>query len=88
MRIGISMSIAVSFEKRVSKATLATAMDPGTNKMIKSTFTQAGSPSKHFLKLFIEMLALPSNDPSSVTRPAGRTDCKPWRHAGFAAAHC
>jgi hypothetical protein len=27
------------------------------------------------------------NDKSSATRPAGRVDCKPWRHAGFAAAH-
>jgi len=29
----------------------------------------------------------PDNDPSSATRPAGRNDCKPRRHAGFAAAH-
>jgi hypothetical protein len=27
------------------------------------------------------------NDPSSATRPTGRYDCKPRRHAGFAAAH-
>jgi len=27
------------------------------------------------------------NDPSSATRPSGRVDCKPWHHAGFAAAH-
>jgi hypothetical protein len=27
------------------------------------------------------------NDPSSATRHSGRNDCKPRRHAGFAAAH-
>ena len=27
------------------------------------------------------------NDPSSATRHTRRADCKPWRHAGFAAAH-
>ncbi len=27
------------------------------------------------------------NDPSSATRRTGRVDCKPRRHAGFAAAH-
>jgi len=27
------------------------------------------------------------NDPSSATRLAGRVNCKPRRHAGFAAAH-
>ena len=30
---------------------------------------------------------LTPNDPSSATRPTGRTDCQPRRHAGFAAAH-
>jgi hypothetical protein len=28
-----------------------------------------------------------ANDPSSATRHTGRSNCKPWRHAGFAAAH-
>ena len=30
---------------------------------------------------------VPPNDPSSATRPAGRTDCNRDAHAGFAAAH-
>jgi len=42
----------------------------------------------HFLKFskYVHDVLWP-NDPSSATRRTGRNDCKPQRHAGFAAAH-
>src|SRR5436305_8354489 len=55
MRIGISTSIAVIFEKRASKATLATAIEPGTSKIIKRTFAHGGNRLQRLVNLFIAM---------------------------------
>ena len=44
------------------------------------------APSTRY-QLFEMVIEVQSNDPSSATRHAGRNDCKPRRHAGFAAAH-
>jgi hypothetical protein len=39
------------------------------------------------MSILIVAKSLGPNDPSSATRHARRMDCKPRRHAGFAAAH-
>jgi hypothetical protein len=39
------------------------------------------------IELREKSLSCSPNDPSSATRPTGRTDCNRDAHAGFAAAH-
>src|SRR5689334_22615064 len=59
-----------------------------TSAGLMHVLIKSGSPTfKRLKKLMRSGRSLWSNDPSSATRPAGRSDCNSGVMAGFAAAH-
>lgn len=87
MRIGIKISMAVSFEKCPSKAILAKASEPGTNKMIKRIFAQFGSIFQRLVSIFIvKGSLLPDVESRAMLSKLSTANSEPKGQPAFAPA--